>query len=238
MHGNITHIRQEMARLCVVFARNETEVALLAVSKTVPADIVLLAAQAGQHAFGENYVQEGVDKIATLAAQAPDLAAELQWHMIGPLQSNKTKAVAEHFDWVHTIDRLKIAQRLNAQRPPELPPLQVLLQVNIDGAPSKAGLMPQDILPLAVALQELPHIALRGLMAMPDAQDDDAALAALYAQVAQLLQQLQAEPALAHCQLDTLSMGMSGDMAPAIAGGSTLLRIGSAIFGQRQGKSA
>ncbi len=232
--SNIAHIQEEIARQCQVSSRPPNAVMLLAVSKTVNAQGVLHAASAGQRGFGENYVQEGVEKILDLRELAPDMAAQLQWHLIGPLQSNKTRVVAEHFDWVHTVDRLKIAQRLSEQRPSNLPPLQVLIQVNVDGAASKAGVAPADVLALALAVQALPQLQLRGLMSMPDAQAEPARTQALHQQVHDLLLHINAHPVFAAQPLDVLSMGMSGDMAEAIAAGSTMLRIGTAIFGQRQ----
>lgn len=231
--SNIAHIQGEIARLCACCGRQSSQVMLLAVSKTVNAEGVLAAAQAGLRGFGENYVQEGVEKMQALAALQPNLAAQLQWHLIGPLQSNKTRVVAEHFDWVHTIDRLKTAQRLSAQRPANKAPLQVLLQINVDSAASKSGIAPAEALDLALAVQALPHLRLRGLMSMPDTREDAAQMQALHAQVREVLLRINEYPAFAAQPLDVLSMGMSGDMAPAIAAGSTLLRVGTAIFGQR-----
>lgn len=200
-------------------------VALLAVSKTFPADAVRAAYAAGQRAFGENYVQESIDKISTLA----DLRAELEWHFIGPLQSNKTRPVAERFDWVHTIDRLKIAQRLSEQRPAHLPPLNVCVQVNISGEASKSGVAPADAAGLARAVAALPALRLRGLMAIPEPETDPEAKRAPHRALHALFQQLRA----GGLALDTLSMGMSDDLEAAVAEGATIVRIGTAVFGAR-----
>jgi hypothetical protein len=207
---------------------------LLAVSKTVNLDAVLDAAAAGLRGFGENYVQEGVEKILAARQLPVAIVSQLQWHLIGPLQSNKTRVVAENFDWVHTIERLKIAQRLSEQRPAHLPPLQVLLQINVDGAASKSGITPAEALDLALAVQQLPRLQLRGLMSMPNPQTDEAKTQELHTQVRELMERINQHPSFAAEPLDTLSMGMSGDMQQAIAAGSTMLRIGSAIFGQRK----
>ena len=200
---------------------------LLAVSKTQPAGRVRQAFAAGQRAYGENYVQEAVDKISALA----DLRAQLHWHFIGPLQSNKTRLVAEAFDWVHSVDRLKIAQRLAEQRPPQLPPLQLCLQVNVSGEASKSGVAPADLLALALAVAALPRqrVQLRGLMSIPEAVDGLQAQRAPHRALREMLNQLNA----AGLQLDTLSMGMSADLEAAIAEGSTMVRVGTAVFGPR-----
>ena len=199
------------------------DVTLLAVSKTFGPGAVREAHAAGQLAFGENYVQEALEKMADLA----DLP--LQWHCIGPLQSNKTRPVAEHFDWVHTVDRLKIAERLAAQRPPERPPLNVCIQVNVDGGPTKAGVAPAEALALARAVAALPGLRLRGIMTIPEPAADFMAARALHAGAKAVFDQLNA----AGLALDTLSMGMSADLEAAVAEGSTLVRVGSAIFGGR-----
>ena len=206
--------------------RSPGSVQLLAVSKTFPADAVAAVAALGQRDFGENYVQEGVDKIVALKS-----VAGLVWHCIGPLQSNKTRQVAEHFDWVHSVDRLKIAQRLSEQRPAHLPPLQVCLQVNIDGGPTKAGVAPADALALAQAVAALPRMVLRGVMTIPDAVDGFDAQLAIHTQAKRLFVDLQT--ALALPQFDTLSMGMSADLEAAIQAGSTMVRAGTAVFGAR-----
>ena len=212
-------------RACAAAGRPVQAVTLLAVSKTFGADAVREAVAAGQTAFGENYVQEALAKIAALA----DLRSGLQWHLIGPLQSNKTRAVAEAFDWVHSLDRLKTAQRLSEQRPPGMPPLQVCLQVNISGEASKSGLMPGDVLPLAQAVAALPGLRLRGLMAVPEPAADSVAQRAPHRALHELLASLNADG----LALDTLSMGMSADLEAAITEGATLVRIGTAIFGGR-----
>ena len=206
--------------------RKASSVQLLVVSKTFPADQVAAVAALGQRDFGENYVQEGVDKIAALQE-----LAGLVWHCIGPLQSNKTRLVAEHFDWVHSVDRLKIAQRLSEQRPEHLPPLQVCLQVNIDGGPTKAGVPPADALALAQAVSGLPRLALRGLMTIPDAVSGFDAQVAVHNQAKRLFDELQT--ALALPQFDTLSMGMSADLEAAVQAGSSMVRVGTAVFGSR-----
>ncbi len=202
-------------------------VQLLAVSKTQPAAQVRAAFAAGQCAFGENYVQEALDKVAALA----DLRTQLQWHLIGPLQSNKTRPVAEAFDWVHSVDRLRIAQRLAEQRPAHLPPLQLCLQVNVSGEASKSGVAPAELLTLAQAVAALPRerVRLRGLMSIPEPADDPAAQRAPHRVLRGLLDELNA----AGLQLDTLSMGMSADLEAAVAEGSTVVRLGTALFGQR-----
>ena len=208
------------------FGRDSGDVTLLAVSKTWPASAVREAVAAGQRAFGENYVQEGIEKIAELA----DLAAlGLQWHFIGPVQSNKTRQVAEIFDWVHSIDRLKIAERLAEQRPATLPPLQVCLQVNISGESSKSGVALADVRSLAQQVARLPGLRLRGLMAIPAALDDFAQQRQGFARLRESLEQLNNDG----LALDTLSMGMSHDLEAAIAEGASIVRVGSAIFGER-----
>ncbi len=196
---------------------------LLAVSKTWPADSVREAAAAGQRAFGENYVQEGVAKVEALAGLG------LEWHFIGPLQSNKTRLVANSFAWVHSIDRLKIAERLSEQRDVHLPPLEVCIQVNVSGEASKSGVAPDDLPELARAVAALPRLRLRGLMAIPEPTSDVALQRARFASLRQLRDQLNA----GGLQLDTLSMGMSDDLEAAIAEGSTMVRVGTAIFGGR-----
>lgn len=208
---------------CDAAKRPRGTVQLLAVSKTFPADAIREAVAAGQTAFGENYLQEAEAKIAALAD------AGLEWHFIGPIQSNKTRPLATHFDWVHTVERLKIAQRLSEQRPSDLSPLNVCLQVNISGEASKSGVSPAELPELARQVAALPHIRLRGLMAIPEPETDASKQRAAFAQVRALFDQLKGDG----YALDTLSMGMSGDMAAAIAEGATIVRIGSAIFGDR-----
>jgi len=200
-------------------------VTLLAVSKTFPAETVREAFHAGQRKFGENYVQEAVDKIAALA----DLRAQIEWHMIGPLQSNKTRVVAETFDWVHTIDRLKIAQRLSEQRPAHLPPLQVCIQVNTSGEASKSGVAPGEVLALAQAVSALPRLMLRGVMALPAPTSDPALQKAQLHAVRDVFGALTSKG----LPLDTLSMGMSADLEAAVEEGSSMLRVGTALFGNR-----
>ena len=224
--GNLQHVRARIATACQRAGRGVEEVTLLAVSKTFGADAVRAAAAAGQRAFGENYIQEGVEKIAALR----DLG--LMWHCIGPIQSNKTRLVAEHFDWVHTVDRLKIAERLSAQRPADRPPLNVCIQVNIDGGANKSGVAPGDGLALARAVAALPQLKLRGLMSIPEIAPDFEAARAVHASARALFDQLNADG----LGLDTLSMGMSDDLEAAIAAGSTMVRVGTAIFGSRASK--
>jgi pyridoxal phosphate enzyme (YggS family) len=209
------------ARAC---GREPEEVALLAVSKTWPVEAVRVAAAAGQRAFGENYVQEGCAKATALA----DLG--LEWHFIGPLQSNKTRLVASHFDWVHSIDRLKIAERLSAQRDVHRPPLNVCIQVNVSGEASKSGVAPEEAVALAHAVAALPRLRLRGLMCIPEPTEDDALLAARFGTLRALRERLAGEGLV----LDTLSMGMSHDLEAAIAAGATMVRVGTAIFGERR----
>ncbi|MCC8988877.1 MAG: YggS family pyridoxal phosphate-dependent enzyme [Candidatus Contendobacter sp.] len=205
------------------FQRPSGAVRLLAVSKIQPTAAMIALAAAGQCCFGENYVQEALDKIAELAA------LRLEWHLIGPLQANKTRTVAENFAWVHSVDRLKIAERLNAQRPADLPPLNVCLQVNIDREPAKHGLDLGAVATVAQAVAELPHLRLRGLMAIPAPAADFAAQRRPLARLRELQESLNA----AGLALDTLSMGMSDDLEAAIAEGATLVRIGTALFGPR-----
>ena len=220
---NLQTVRERIAAACIVAGRKPGAVHLLAVSKTFDAQAVAQAFAAGQTAFGENYIQEAVQKIVELRTLA------LQWHCIGPIQSNKTKLVAEHFDWVHTVDRLKIAQRLSEQRPAHLAPLQVCIQVNVDGGASKSGVLPEEALALAQQVAALPHLRLRGVMSIPEPAPDFEAACAVFAKVKAVFDNLNA----AGLALDTLSMGMSADLEAAIASGSTLVRVGTAIFGGR-----
>jgi PLP dependent protein len=210
---------------CGLANREHNAVQLLAVSKTFAADAVLALADLGQRAFGENYVQEAQQKIRSLADERPDLP--LEWHFIGPIQSNKTRPIAESFTWVHSIERLKIAERLSAQRPVGMPPLNVCLQVS--GEASKSGCSPAEVSALAFALAELPNLRLRGLMAIPEPTDDPSLQRRRFAHLRALFEQLRAQG----LAIDTLSMGMSADLEAAIAEGSTLVRVGSAIFGSR-----
>lgn len=226
----MTDVAQGLAQVTAALAaaaraagRTPESVTLLAVSKTHPAPAIRAAFAAGQRCFGENYVQE-------LAAKAAELAdLPLEWHFIGPLQANKTRQVAELAQWVHSLERLKIAQRLAAQRPAGLPPLNVCIQVNVSGEASKSGCAPTEVLALAQAVAALPALRLRGLMCIPEPTQDAATLAARFALLGQLQQQL----AQAGLVTDTLSMGMSADMAQAVAAGSTMVRVGTAIFGAR-----
>jgi PLP dependent protein len=224
--ANLQQVGGRIAASCAAARRPVQSVTLLAVSKTQPSSAVRDAFNAGQRSFGENYVQEALDKIAALQ----DLRADVQWHLIGPLQSNKTKAVAEVFDWVHSVDRLKVAERLSAQRPSTMAPLNVCLQVNVSGEATKSGVMPADVAALAQAVARLPGLKLRGLMSIPEPTDDVAVQRQQHAMLAGLLRQLNADHAL---HLDTLSMGMSADMDAAIAEGATIVRVGTAIFGAR-----
>ncbi|WIM81225.1 YggS family pyridoxal phosphate-dependent enzyme [Gallibacterium anatis] len=220
---NLAHIRQQIAD-----CHPTQEVTLLAVSKTKPFADILKAYHAGQRQFGENYVQEGVEKIQL--AQQQNLN-DITWHLIGPLQSNKTRIVAEHFDWVQTIDRVKIAERLSQQRPDHLQPLQVLIQINISDENSKSGIAPQQMEELAQQIIKLPKLQLRGLMAIPAPTEDINQQITIFNQMKSLLQQLQ--QCFPQQKIDTLSMGMTDDMRTAIACGSTMVRIGTAIFGKR-----
>jgi pyridoxal phosphate enzyme (YggS family) len=222
---NLHDVRSRISQACSQAGRPPDAVTLLAVSKTFPGGCVREAFAAGQTAFGENYVQEAVDKIAELA----DLRAQLCWHLIGPLQSNKTRVVAEHFDWVQSVDRLKIAQRLSEQRPAHLPPLQVCIQVNSSGEDSKSGVAPAEALALAQGVLQLPRLQLRGLMALPAPSDDPAVQASALTQIRALFHDLCA----AGLPLDTLSMGMSADLEAAVGAGSTMVRVGTALFGRR-----
>jgi pyridoxal phosphate enzyme (YggS family) len=222
---NLQHTRERIAAACAAAGRATHGVTLLAVSKTFGAEAVREAHAAGQRAFGENYVQEALDKIAALA----DLRAGPEWHLIGPLQSNKTRVVAESFDWVHSVDRLKVAERLSAQRPEGLPPLQVCLQVNVSGEASKSGVPPAEVAALAAQVARLPRLRLRGLMSIPEPAADSEAQRAPHRALRALLEALR-QQGLA---LDTLSMGMSADLEAAVAEGATVVRIGTAIFGAR-----
>jgi pyridoxal phosphate enzyme (YggS family) len=226
IRNNLQQVHARIAAACARAQRPVTDVTLLAVAKTFGPDAVRSAHEAGQRAFGENYIQEAVEKIAMLR-ELP-----LQWHCIGPVQSNKTRLVAAHFDWIHTIDRLKIAQRLSDQRPQELQPLQVCIQVNIDGGATKAGVMPHEALALAQEVRQLPGLTLRGLMTIPEPQADFASQRAVHLRARNLFDQLNE----AGMGLDTLSMGMTADLEAAIEAGSTMVRVGTAVFGGRAAK--
>jgi hypothetical protein len=226
---NLKTVRARIAAACRAADREVGEVSLLAVSKTFGPDAVEQAWAAGQTAFGENYIQEAVQKISRLRNASHPSRLPLEWHCIGPIQSNKTRLVAEHFDWVHTVERLRVAQRLSEQRPPDLPPLQVCIQVNVDGGPTKSGVLPEDALALAQQVATLPGLRLRGVMSIPEPAPDFAAACAVFARVKAVFDALNVEG----LALDTLSMGMSADMEAAIHAGSTLVRVGTAIFGGR-----
>jgi pyridoxal phosphate enzyme (YggS family) len=221
----LQQLRQRIADACTAAQRPVQSVTLLAVSKTFDAHAVRAAHAAGCRAFGENYVQEALAKIEALA----DLRAGLEWHLIGPLQSNKTREVAAAFDWVHTVDRLKVAERLSAQRPAAMAPLNVCVQVNVSGEASKSGVSPQDLPALARAVSALPKLRLRGLMSIPEPVEGFDAQRTAHRRLRALYQALCADG----LPLDTLSMGMSADLEAAIAEGATMVRIGSALFGAR-----
>lgn len=222
---NLAQVRLALGRACAESGRDPQHVTLLAVSKTQCAESVRAAHAAGQRAFGENYVQEALAKMAELA----DLRPGMEWHLIGPLQSNKTRVVAEAFDWVHSVDRLKTAERLSAQRPAGMAPLNVCLQVNVDGEPSKSGVGFGELPALAHAVAGLPGLRLRGLMSIPEPVDGLAAQRVPHRRLREALDALRAEG----LALDTLSMGMSADLEAAVLEGATLVRVGTAVFGAR-----
>jgi PLP dependent protein len=231
---NLAVVHARIQQSCHKVGRSVDAVTLLAVSKTVSLENIRSAIAAGQRDFGENYIAEGVEKIEALAATRTKF--DLQWHCIGPVQSNKTRLVAQHFDWVHTLDRIKIAERLNAQRPFDAKRLQVCIQVNIDGSKSKAGISPDEVLALANEVTKLPRLQLRGIMAIPDLLPESTltatnsiAVKAIYTPATIIFNQLK----VLYPEVDTLSIGMSADLEPAIAAGSTMVRVGSAIFGSR-----
>jgi PLP dependent protein len=231
---NLATVRERIQQSCHKAGRSADAVTLLVVSKTVSPEKIRVAIASGQRDFGENYIAEGVEKIEALVAERAKFG--LQWHCIGPVQSNKTRLVAQHFDWVHTLDRLKTAQRLNEQRPADAKRLQVCIQVNIDGSTSKAGIGIDEVLALAHEVAKLPRLQLRGIMAIPDVLPESAsnatnsiAIEAIYTPARAIFHQLNA----IYPEVDTLSIGMSADLEPAIAAGSTMVRVGSAIFGSR-----
>ncbi|MFZ6743014.1 YggS family pyridoxal phosphate-dependent enzyme [Undibacterium sp. JH2W] len=224
---NLQAVTTDIRAAALASGRDPQQLSLLAVSKTFPADAVIDAAEAGQHCFGENYLQEALEKMQEVQAKKPQL--QLEWHFIGPIQSNKTRPIAEHFAWVHSVDREKIAQRLSEQRPANMPALNICLQVNISGEASKSGVLPEEAVALAQKIAVLPGLHLRGLMAVPEASDDEQVQRQAFRQLKLLSERIQT----AGISLDTLSMGMSADMHAAIAEGSTMLRIGTAIFGNR-----
>ena len=226
IQSNLQAVNTRIAAACAAFGRDRADVRLVAVSKTWPAEAVREAAAAGQLDFGENYLQEALDKIAALSS----MPAKLIWHFIGPLQSNKTRPVAEHFDWVHSVEREKIAERLNAQRPEGAPALNLCIQVNISGEASKSGVEPAALATLARAVARMPRLKLRGLMSVPEPTGDEALSRRRFASLRKLLEELNRD---GHA-LDTLSMGMTADLEAAVAEGATMVRIGTAIFGTRQ----
>lgn len=221
--SNLQSVRDRIAAACAGAQRTPEQVTLLAVSKTFGPEAVREAYAAGQRAFGENYIQEAVEKIALLAG------LPLEWHCIGPIQSNKTRLVAQHFQWAHTIDRLKIAQRLSEQRPAGLPPLQVCIQVNVDGGATKSGVASDEVAALARDVAQLPNLRLRGLMTIPEPAAAYEDQLAVHRRAAQLFHGLREQG----LPLDTLSMGMTADLEAAVAAGSTMVRVGTAIFGTR-----
>jgi len=225
--ANLQAVEAAIQSACDAAGRPRSTVQLLAVSKMFPPEAVLEAVDAGQRAFGENYLQEGVDKIAAVAKARPGLA--LEWHFIGPIQSNKTRPIAASFDWVHTVERLKIAQRLSEQRPPELGPLNICLQVNISGEATKSGVTPSELPELARAVAALPNLRLRGLMAIPEPQDDPELQRVPFARLRALARAIVDDGIF----VDTLSMGMSADLHAAVLEGASIVRVGSAIFGAR-----
>ena len=224
---NLQSVRDRINAACLAAGRHPDSVRLLAVSKTFGADAVIEATSEGQRAFGENYIAEGVEKILALRDHAG-----LEWHCIGPIQSNKTRLVAEHFDWVQSVDRLKIAQRLSEQRPSHLPPLQICLQVNIDGGANKSGVAPEALMALIQEVIQLPNLTLRGLMTIPEPAIDMGAARAVHSEAKVLFDQINRAGVLSK-PMDTLSMGMTSDLEAAIAAGSTMVRVGTAIFGAR-----
>jgi pyridoxal phosphate enzyme (YggS family) len=228
LQANLQRVHERITKAARAAGRDPSSVRLVAVSKSFGPDVILNAASAGQRAFAENYVQEAAVKMTAVTAMRPDLAFE--WHFIGPLQSNKTAAIAAHFDWVQSVDRLKLAERLSAQRSPEAAPLNVLLQVNISAEASKSGLAPDETPGVAQAVRRLPRLRLRGLMAIPEPQTDPAQQHTPFKAMKQLFDALSADG----IAVDTLSIGMSDDFEAAIAEGSTMVRIGTAIFGARE----
>lgn len=223
LQANLLTVQERIARACERAGRRTDSVLLLAVSKTFPAEAVRTAADAGQRHFGENYAQEGVEKLGLLANR------DLVWHFIGPVQSNKTRPIAQCFQWVHTVEREKIARRLSDQRDPGLPPLQVCLEVNVSGEGSKSGVAPDEVFGLAEAVAQMPGLRLRGLMAIPEPTPDEALQRTRFAQLRDLLHSLERR---GH-DVDTLSMGMSADLEAAVMEGATIVRVGTAIFGER-----
>jgi PLP dependent protein len=228
--SHLFDIQNRITALAHEAGRSPRCIQLLAVSKTKPIEAIYAAYQAGQRLFGESYVQEAIPKIQLIQTNAD--YADIEWHFIGPLQSNKTKLVAEHFDWVHSVDREKIAQRLNEQRPTQLPALNICLQVNISGEQTKSGMTTDEVFILAGIISDLPHLKLRGLMAIAENTDDMNIVRDNFLHMQQLFNDLKSQ----YPSVDTLSMGMTDDMPQAIHCGSTMVRIGTAIFGSREYK--
>jgi pyridoxal phosphate enzyme (YggS family) len=226
MASRLTATRQRLAEAARLAGRDPSSIHLLAVSKTQPADVIRTAYESGLRAFGENYIQEAVDK-------QPQLPDDIEWHCIGPVQSNKSKLVAEHFDWCHTVDSVKLAERLNNQRPSALPPLNVCIQLHVGGEDTKSGIGVDEVATVAAAIAGLPRLCLRGLMTIPPASDELAVQRRWFAEARAVYEKLRAN----HPTVDTLSMGMSGDLEAAIAEGSTMIRVGSALFGPRPVKA-
>lgn len=226
----LQEVRTRIDAACSAAGRASGDVSLLAVSKTFPAEMVARAALAGQQAFGENYLQEAVEKMSQLGEAG---LTKLEWHCIGPVQGNKTRLVAEHFDWLHTLDREKIARRLAEQRPAGLAPLQVCIQVNVDGGANKAGVAPSEALALARVVAALPGLQLRGVMSIPEPAPDFESQRALHLKARAVFEEIRAAGLPGAERFDTLSLGMSNDLEAAVAAGSTMVRVGSALFGQR-----
>jgi PLP dependent protein len=231
---NLQLVRDRITTACMAAGRPPDSVQLMAVSKTFGAEAVMDAVSDGQRIFGENYIAEAVQKITEVAARLPQ-GVLLEWHCIGPVQSNKTRLVAEHFDWVHSVDRLKIAERLSEQRPDHLPALQVCVQVNIDGGASKSGVAPEEAQALATEIATLPRLRLRGLMAIPEPAPDFIAACAVFERAGALFDSINGSGVLP-AAMDTLSIGMTADLEAAIHSGSTMVRVGTAIFGVRTRK--
>jgi PLP dependent protein len=233
---NLQQVRDRITTACVAAGRSPAEVRLLAVSKTFPAEAVVEAMSGGQRLFGENYIAEGVEKITTLRALSiagpPESGDAVEWHCIGPVQSNKTRQVAEYFDWVQSVDRLKTAQRLSEQRPASLSPLNFCLQVNIDGGAGKSGVAAEDLEALALQVAQLPRLSLRGIMAIPEPATDFVAQYELFKRVAGIFNKIN-KAGMLPTPMDTLSMGMTTDLEAAIHAGSTMVRVGTGIFGHR-----
>ena len=228
LQANLTSLSERITLAARRAARLPASITVVAVGKTFPAEAVLALARCGQRHFGENYLQEALAKIEAVRAAAPDLP--LTWHFVGPIQSNKTRPIAEHFDWVQSVERLKIAQRLSEQRPAHLPPLNMLLQVNISGEAAKSGVAPGELPALARAVAGLPRLRLRGLMAIPEPSDDPVEQRLPLAAMKRLF---DAQQAAGFTDWDTLSMGMSADLEAAIEQGATMVRVGTALFGER-----